>query len=128
MFETLDLIRMADRLAAHAGARTGIIAENVANANTPGYRARALPDFADMLAAEPVAMRATRPGHLSAPPPGRPGPRATPAGGEASANGNTVSIEREMVSAVAARQQHEMALAIRSATTNVIRASLGRGS
>lgn len=126
MLETLDLIRMADRLAAHAGAQTAITAGNVANANTPGFRAKELPGFAEVLATDPTAMRATRPGHLAPFASDRAEPRPEDARGEASANGNTVSLEREMVNAAAAREQHEMALAIRSATNNVIRASLGR--
>lgn len=128
MFESPDLIRLADRLAAYAGARTGLIAKNVANADTPGYHSRTLPDFAELVAAAPVPMRATRTGHVTDSLPGRDALRATTATGEASMNGNTVSLEREMVAAVAARQQHEMALAIRSATANVIRAALGRSS
>jgi flagellar basal-body rod protein FlgB len=41
-------------------------------------------------------------------------------------NGNSVSLEAEMVKSVEARQNHEMALAIYRATSDVIRASLGR--
>ena len=45
MFEKLELTRMAQGLAAHAGARMGVIAKNVANADTPGYKAQDIPDF-----------------------------------------------------------------------------------
>ena len=45
MFEKLELTRMAQALAAHAGARMAVIAQNVANADTPGYKAKDLPDF-----------------------------------------------------------------------------------
>jgi flagellar basal-body rod protein FlgB len=41
-------------------------------------------------------------------------------------NGNTVSLEQEMVKAASARQDHEMALAIYRNTSSIIRASLGR--
>ncbi|MFD1807778.1 hypothetical protein ACFSHQ_05285 [Gemmobacter lanyuensis] len=46
MFEKLQIVRMAQALAGHAGARQGEIARNIANADTPGYRARDMPDFA----------------------------------------------------------------------------------
>ena len=66
MFETLDLTRMARAMAAQAGARLGVIARNVAQADTPGYKAMDLPDFvASYQAASPQGMRATRPGHLA---------------------------------------------------------------
>lgn len=126
MFEKLDLTRMAQGLAANAGARLGVIAQNVANADTPGYKARDLPDFAETYAADNgLAMRATRSGHLGAPDNPRP---AEPilAGGSAAPNGNTVSLEMEMVKSVEARQSHDMALAIYRATSDVVRASLGR--
>ena len=40
MFAKLELTRMAQALASHSGARMDVIARNVANADTPGYRAR----------------------------------------------------------------------------------------
>lgn len=126
MFEKLDLTRMAQSLASHAGARLGVIAKNVANADMPGYKARDLPDFAATFADSAThGLRATRPGHVGHSPDG---PPAEPvfSGGSAAPNGNSVSLEMEMVKSVEARQSHEMALAIYRATSDVIRASLGR--
>ena len=125
MFEKLELTRMAQALAAQSGARMAVIAENVANADTPGYKAKDLPAFSEVYEAEGLAMRATRPGHLGAPDQTVvPGPIV--AKGHDSPNGNSVSLEAEMVKSVEARQNHDMALAIYRATSDVIRASLGR--
>lgn len=127
MFETLKITAMAQAMAAHAGARMGTIARNVANADTPGYRAQDLPEFRQSWAdaGREGGMNATRPGHL--------GGQGTPmslkpieAGGQAGPNGNSVSLEAEMVKAVEVRQQHDMALAIYRSASNVIRTSLGR--
>jgi flagellar basal-body rod protein FlgB len=127
MFETLDLTRMAQSLAAHAGARLGVIAQNVANADTPGYKARDLPDFGETYAATSgQQMRATRAGHFGQTSGDAP-QDAVFSGGSASPNGNSVSLELEMVKSVEARQSHDMALAIYRATSDVIRASLGKG-
>jgi flagellar basal-body rod protein FlgB len=125
MFEKLDLTRMAQALAAQSGARMSVIAENIANADTPGYKAKDIPAFAAVFAADGQDMRATRPGHLTAP---SPSGTAIPdiARGHESPNGNSVSLEAEMVKSVEARQNHDMALAIYRATSDVIRASLGR--
>lgn len=125
MFEKLELTRMAQSLAAQSGARMAVIAENVANADTPGYKAKDVPAFSEVYEAEGLEMRATRPGHLSAPAQSAaPGPEV--ASGHEAPNGNSVSLEAEMVKSVEARQSHEMALAIYRATSDVIRASLGR--
>jgi flagellar basal-body rod protein FlgB len=126
MFETMNITRMARALSAHAGARLGVIARNVAQADTPGFKAMRLPDFATSYQDETAtAMRTTRSGHL-----GAQGGTLTavlqPTGGEASPNGNTVSVSREMVASVDARQQHDMALAVYRATSEIIRTSLGR--
>lgn len=125
MFEKLELTRMAQALAAQSGARMAVIAENVANADTPGYKARDLPAFAEVYEEAGQDMRATRPGHLvAASPAAMPVPDIVR--GHDAPNGNSVSLEAEMVKSVEARQSHDMALAIYRATSDVVRASLGR--
>lgn len=125
MLEKMGVTRMAQALAAHAGARLGVVAGNVAQADTPGYRARELPAFAATYDAG-GGLRATRPGHI-----GAASTRALPAPVESRApvdpNGNSVSLEAEMVKAAAARQDHAMALAIYRSTSDLVRSALGRG-
>jgi len=125
MFEKLELTRMAQSLAAFSGARMAVISENVANADTPGYKAQDLPAFAEVFAEAGGEMRATRAGHLSASS-SQALPLPEQVRGHEAPNGNSVSLEAEMVKSVEARQSHEMALAIYRATSDVIRASLGR--
>ena len=115
---------MARALAAHAAARQGVIAHNVANADTPGFRAAEIASFADVYTGQSqMPLRATRAGHIAG---GARqlefGPRAAP--GETSPNGNSVSLEREMMQAADARHQHELALAITRSLGSVIRTSL----
>ena len=125
MFEKLELTRMAQSMAARAGARLGVIAQNVANADTPGYKAADLPSFAETYDDSTFQMRATRPGHFGTAP-DEPRPVITRNSGAGSPNGNTVSLEQEMVKAASAKQDHDMALAIYRNTSAIIRASLGR--
>jgi len=125
MFENLELTRMAQDMAARAGARMGVIARNVANADTPGFQAMDLPSFAETYQESDSAMRATRAGHFgNADQPQEPQLRRTKDAG--APNGNTVSLEQEMVKTASVRQDHEMALAIYRNTSDIIRASLGR--
>ncbi len=123
MFEELELTRMANALASHAGARMGLIAQNIANADTPGYKAMELPDFAEVWQGG-EGMKATRPGHLTDAATGT--PLARQSAGDPSPDGNTVSLEGQMVAATDARQSHDMALAVYSNTSDILRASLGR--
>lgn len=125
MFEKLELTRIAQALAAQSGARMAVIAQNVANADTPGYKAKDIPVFAEVYEEAGLEMRSTRPGHVSAPS-GSAAPIPDVVRGHESPNGNSVSLEAEMVKSVEARQNHDMALAIYRATSDVIRASLGR--
>lgn len=129
MFEKLELTRMAQAMATHAGARMGIVAQNVAHADTPGYRAKDVASFADSYqkGGDSFAMRTTRAGHLKGGDQGDSVPLQIREKSLAGApNGNSVSLEQEMVKAAQARQDHDMALAIYRNTSSILRASLGR--
>lgn len=126
MFEKLHLTAMAQAMSSHAGARMGLIAQNVAQADTPGYKALDLPPFAEVYRSTDAApLRQTRPGHLGNSEPNA-GAQPHRTDGSGAPNGNSVSLEQEMVKAASVRQDHEMALAIYRNTSDIIRASLGR--
>lgn len=128
MFEKPEVLTLASSLAAHAATRQSAIARNVANADTPGYRAQDLPDFAETYRAESgSALRRTRAGHVGAAD-GAPdlALSALSAAGTLSPNGNGVSLETEMVMAADVKREHDMALAIYSKSLSILRASLGR--
>ncbi|MGL6209767.1 MAG: FlgB family protein [Paracoccaceae bacterium] len=124
MFEKLEISRMAQTMAAHAGARLGVVAQNIAHADSPGYKTRDLPSFAETYAQSGGKMRATRANHLGGA--AKQAPEALIVRSQGAPNGNTVSLETEMVKAVEVKQQHEMALAINSTVSDILRASLGR--
>ncbi len=126
MFESVEIMRMANALATHSGARLGVIAENIANADTPGFRAKDLPDFdAAWADAAGGGMRATRPGHLGTSAQGD-GATAIVRDGPGSPDGNTVSLQGEMARAAQTRQDHDMALAVYKNAADILRAALGR--
>lgn len=126
----LDILTTARALAAHAADRQNVIAANIANADTPGYRARDMTPFSDSFdsaAARPFDMRATRPGHI------RDEPRAhsaeiktTTAFGAAAPNGNTVSLEDQMMRSAEVRHSHDLALGVYRKSLDILRISLGR--
>lgn len=122
----LNILRMASGLASHATARQTVISQNIAHADTPGYRARDIADFAATLDGAGFAARATRPGHI---------PFGADAGGfraeEVSAfgaetpNGNSVSLEDQMIRAAGVRQSHDMAVGVYAKSLDILRTSLG---
>lgn len=126
MFDTPEVMQLAQTLARHAGARQTEIAKNVANADTPGYRAKDVIDFVEAFREGGIQLQTTRNGHQL---------RETSsvhwssidAGGEASPNGNTVSLEAEMVRGAKAKSDHDMALTIYKNSMDVLRSALGRG-
>ena len=120
----VEVLNMARAMAAHAAARQGQIARNVANADTPGFRAAHIPDFAEVWNRRADSLRATRAGHLGGPQRIALQPVTDPT--NLSPNGNSVSLEAEMVAAVQARQSHDWALAIHRTLSGSIRATLGR--
>ncbi|MCC5973107.1 MAG: FlgB family protein [Rubellimicrobium sp.] len=128
MYQSLDLFRVATAMAQHAGARTAVVARNVANADTPGYRATALAPFAEVYRGETAGqLRMSRSGHLSGRPDGT-AARPIEAAAERSPNGNNVSIEEQMFRAIEAQREHSRALAIYRHGLSVIRSSLGARS
>ena len=125
MFDKIELFQMAQGMSTQANARMAITARNVANADTPGYRAQDIASFAETYESPAGNMRSTRAGHSLAS--GSQAPMATvDAPGASSPNGNTVSLETEMMRSVEVRQQQELALAIYKSSLNILRTSLGR--
>lgn len=128
MHQNLTLFRMAHAMASHAGTRQAVIAQNIANADTPGYRPVDVVPFRDLITgADPVGMRATRPGHLNGgSSAGDPRIVTASVTGQTSPNGNGVSLEEQMLNAVEAKRQHDRALAIYKSTLGILRTSMGR--
>lgn len=127
MFERIEMMRMARAMGHHVAQRQIVTARNIANADTPGYRAVDLPAFADSYRDGPApAMRTTRAGHLPPPAWADGAIRPITVEGQASPNGNSVSLEAEMVRAAELKRQHDMAIGIYRSALNLMRSSIGR--
>ena len=129
MLDRIEVFRMAAAMASHAGTRQAVVAQNIANADTPGYQARDVRPFADLVRKDAAGFqtRATRSGHLHGPmSPLRP-EIVMAEGAVANPNDNKVTLEDEMLKAVDVKRQHDRALAIYRSGLTILRASLGRG-
>ncbi len=127
MLDAPNLMKMAQSLARHSGARQAQVAKNIANADVPGYRGRDLVDFSESINRNrSTDVRMTREGHMT-------GLESVETyatfdiGGESSPNGNNISVEVEMARGTDAKSSHDLALAVYKSSLDILRASLGRG-
>jgi len=89
--------RLAAQNAQYLTQRQTLVAGNVANASTPGYRAKDMPPFPTLFAGAPIAMATTNPLHMTPTPEELGAARVVEiAPGDETLSGNTVSLEREM--------------------------------
>ncbi|WP_415922539.1 FlgB family protein [Tateyamaria sp. SN6-1] len=128
MFQNLAVFETAYAMALHAGQKQAVVAQNVANADTPGYVARDLPSFREVFAPTDQGIglqRATRDQHMHGQ---RTDPRTMMQQDRsfASPDGNTVSLETEMLRGTDAKRQHDRSLAIYRSALTILRTSLGR--
>lgn len=126
MFDKIETLRMAEKLIAHGTQRQKLIAANVANADTPGFKANDLAGFAQSYGHAPATeLRASNPRHIAGGSWGMGAPRTISAGGEPAPNGNTVSLEDEVFRIADARREFDLALTITKTSLSLMRSSIG---
>lgn len=113
MSHDLPIFKVASAMARHAASRHETVARNIANADTPGYKARDMAAFDAAMAArgeqDPAALRSREMRNATISP-----------------NGNSVALDQQMVMASETKMQHETALAIYKKSMDLLRMSLGR--
>ena len=91
----MSIFTLAERRLGWIDQRQALLAQNIANANTPGYVAKDLQSFAQTLAGALPQLAATDPAHLTgAATNGRADPRVRPA--ERAPDGNAVSLDEQL--------------------------------
>lgn len=128
MYQSLDIFQTANAMASHAGARQAVVARNIANADTPDFKAQHISPFYDhyRLGAD-LAVTRTRASHLNGTAATQRSAMIQDSTAEASPNGNTVSLETELLNSVAVAREHNRALTIYRHAMTVLRTTLGRG-
>jgi flagellar basal-body rod protein FlgB len=119
------LFQVASQKSQWLSARQVAVADNVANANTPGYRALDVQPFSTYLNASPIALASTNPGHM-APADAILGSlkEVEPQPGEESLSGNTVSLEQQMINLGEVSRDFSMTANIRRAFHQLLLAAL----
>jgi len=120
----IPLFALASRRLAWIDARQTVLAQNVANADTPGWRARDLKPFAAALGAAGVALAQTAPGHL----PGTAGGALAVVlqDGERSPDGNGVALDRELTKLADTDAAHELVSNVTRKYLSMFRTAIGR--
>lgn len=103
------ILNTALQMAGHAADRQAVVTQNIAHANTPGYKARDIASFADVfLGRETSAERLDKTAAVKP-------------------NGNSVSLEDQVLNLTQTRGQHEMAIGLFERTVTLYQTALGRG-
>jgi flagellar basal-body rod protein FlgB len=104
-------------------ARQRVLAQNVANADTPGYRPADLQPFAQSLAGAQGVMARTDPRHLA---PTRDGRVQRERRVERSMDGNGVALDREALRIADTETAHALAIGLHRRYLGLFRTALGR--
>jgi flagellar basal-body rod protein FlgB len=122
---SIYLFEVASQKAQWLSARQTAIAGNVANVNTPGYRALDIQPFSAVLDSSPIEMASTNPAHLSS-------PQSQAAGlgeievqpSEQTLSGNTVNLEQQMINLGDVDRDYTMSANIRRAFHQLLLSAL----
>ena len=113
--------------------RQKVLAQNVANADTPNYRGRDLvaPKFADSVGVatrqvDKVVLAATEPGHITGSMGGNSAYETTKGGYEVRPTGNAVNLEDEMMKVANNQMEYQAATALYSRSLGLIKVALGK--
>lgn len=127
MFQKIEVMQMARAMGHHVAQRQNIVARNIANADTPGYKAQDLQSFEQSYQRDSFAqMRTTNARHIDTPDWSPAGARIVTDEAGVSPNGNSVSIEDEMLKAAELKRSHDLSLGIYRSAMDLMRTSIGR--
>lgn len=117
MLNDISLLKIYGTMAKHSSVAQEVSATNIANANQPGYKAQKVESFEAFMARVQQDRETIQ--SLSA-------PNIFEAANPAKPNGNTVSLEQEVMSSAQALGQHNLALSVYSKSLEMMRTALGR--
>ena len=121
----LHVMDLASRKAGWAATRQAAIAGNIANANTPGYRARDVEAFVAHGGRAQLQMAATRADHLTLPETRVKSPGLTQSNGwDMKHSDNDVSLDEQLMQADDTARQHQLSLQVMGTFHRMLLASV----
>lgn len=136
MLEGINILQLSGERMRYLGQRQGLINQNIANADTPGYRARDLAPFSSAnpllggTGAAPLPLAATAPGHLGFGVSGTLGARvdASARNYDEKPDANNVSVEEQLVRANDVANGYDLAATAYRKTMSLLKASIGEAT
>ncbi len=120
----IGLFRLAERRLAWVDQRQKLLAQNVANANTPGFQPRDVAPFAAALAQQSVSLARTSPDHLAGNLDASAASHARPSG--RAPNGNAISMEEQLGKVADTSSTQELVSNLYRKYQGLFRTALGR--
>jgi flagellar basal-body rod protein FlgB len=122
--QRIALFDLADKRLAWADQRQAVLAQNIANADTPGWRPRDLQPFDALLKGTGVALAQTDPKHFA-------GAGAASAGiievsGERAPDGNGVALDKELSKVADTDAAHQLVTELYKKYLGFFQTALGR--
>jgi flagellar basal-body rod protein FlgB len=120
----IPIFALADRKLAWIDQRQQVLAANIANADTPGWRARDMTPFAAQLGHAGIALAQTDPAHLGRTAP-TPGSTLTKVG-ERAPDGNTVELDKQLMNVADTDTAQEVTTQLTQGFMGMFRTAIGR--
>ena len=120
----IPLFALADRRLAWVAARQSVLAQNIANADTPGWRAQDVTPFGATLAPAGINLAMTAAGHIAGRPANAVG--VAPVASERSPDGNSVALDKELAKVADTDSAHEVAIGLTKTYLGMFRTTIGK--
>jgi flagellar basal-body rod protein FlgB len=125
----IGLLDLAEQRLAWTDRRQAVLAQNIANANTPGFKPHDLQPFGMALAAtHAVAPVRTQPNHLAGTTAAAAPDEVVDRTHEQSPDGNAVALDEQLVKVADTENKHALVTTIYKKYMSMLSTALGRGS
>ena len=118
MLSNIKVLDTMSAMAGHAAERHSVLANNIANANTPNFKAQDLQPFSEIYKTAAQEQKNIKMLQAST--------VEMDAGDVASPNGNTVSLEQQMMLSTQTQGSHDMALAVYKKSLDMMKLAIGK--
>lgn len=118
MMKSTNLQNLVSAMASHAAQRHAVVAENIANADTPGYKAKDLQPFSEVFHESQMGTKPIDSTNFSI--------NETSASDSFSPNGNSVSLEEQMMKSAETQNDHALALMLYRKSLSMMKMAVGK--
>jgi len=118
MMKNTNLQNLVSAMASHAAQRHAVVAENIANSDTPGYKAKDLQAFSEVFRETQMGTKPIESGQFKV--------VESSMGDASSPNGNSVSLEEQMMKSAETQNDHALALMLYRKSLSMMKMAVGK--